>query len=105
MQGKNYDSLATSNKVTTVALTPFSLPSSTNLQEKAEIKKMEATNINIAHLLANHQEFQQLVQNSYMLQNGKLSQFIPAPEGGYIIHMKGRLPVDPAKLQKELPDY
>jgi hypothetical protein len=104
-QGKSFDSIAAADKVTTVQLPPFSLGSATNLQEKAELKKLEATNVNVAHLVGDRQAFQQLVENSYMLQNGKMSQYIPTPEGGYIIYMKGRLPVDQAKLQKDLPEY
>lgn len=105
MQGKKFDTIAASNKVTTVELPPFSLTSATNLQNAAEIKKLEAINVNVAHVINNRQTFQELVQNSYILQTGKPSQFIPTPEGGFIIYLKARLPVEPAKLQKELPDY
>jgi hypothetical protein len=66
---------------------------------------MEATSPEVARLLGNRQAFQQLVENSYMLQDGKPSQLIPTAEGGFMIYMKGRLPVDQAKLEKELPDY
>jgi hypothetical protein len=86
-------------------LPPFSLSSATNLQAAAEVKKLEAINPDVAHLVGGRQTFQELVQNSYMLQIGKLSQPIPAADGVFIIYKKGHLPVDQAKLEKELPDY
>ena len=104
-QGKSFESIAASNKVPVVSLPPFSLTSATNLQNAAEIKKMEATNPNVAHLLMSRNEFQRLVENTYTLQTGKVSDYLPTPEGGYIVYLKERQPVAPAKIQQEFPTF
>jgi hypothetical protein len=104
-QGKSFDSVAASNKVTVVTLPAFSLTTATNLQGPVELKKMEAINPNVAHLLSNRNEFQQLVENTYTLQTGKLSEYNPTMLGGFIVYVKERKPVDPTKLQQELPNF
>ena len=104
-QGKSFDNVAASNKVALVTLPAFSLSSATNLQSTGELKKMEAISPNVAHLLGSRQEFQRLVESTYTLQTGRISEYMPTYEGGYIVYVKGRQPVDPAKLQQELPNF
>lgn len=104
-QGKSFENLATASKATVVSLPPFSLTSATNLQSVAEIKKLEAASPNVAHVVAGHQQFQQLVEVVYSLQTGKMSEYIPTMEGGYIVYLKERQPVDQAKMEKELPEF
>jgi hypothetical protein len=104
-QGKGFDSVASANKVGLVTLPAFSLTGATNLQSEAELKKMETVSPNVAHLLVDRNEFQQLVENVYTLQTGKISPYIPTMQGGYIVYLKARQPVDSEKLQKELPTY
>jgi hypothetical protein len=36
---------------------------------------------------------------------GKTSQFVPTRDGGFVLHLKGRLPAEEATLKKELPEY
>jgi hypothetical protein len=106
-QGKSFNDVAAANNVKPVTLPSFSLASAqpTNIETTVEFKQLEKSNPPVAHLISGRQEFQQLVENVYSLQPGKISAYVPTMEGGYVVYLKARQPVDPAKLQKELPDY
>lgn len=106
-QGKTLGDVAAANNVKTVTLPPFSLATAqpTNIQATAEFKQLEKSNPSVAHLITGRQEFQQLVENIYSLQTGKISGYIPTQEGGFIVGVKARQPIDQAKLQKELPEF
>jgi hypothetical protein len=39
------------------------------------------------------------------LEIGQASRFYPSRDGGYILYMKDRTPVDDAKLKEELPEF
>jgi hypothetical protein len=44
-------------------------------------------------------------RRSFPLPVGQSSKFIPTPEGGLVAYVKERLPVDEARMEKELPFY
>ncbi|MDB6059160.1 MAG: ppiD [Verrucomicrobiales bacterium] len=106
-QGKSLSDVAAANNVKTVTLPAFSLATAqpTNIMATAEFKQLEKSNPSVAHLITGRQEFQQLVENIYSLQTGKMSGYVPTAEGGYIVAVKVRQSVDQAKLQKELPEF
>jgi hypothetical protein len=39
------------------------------------------------------------------LATGKVSRFVESMDGGFVVYVKARTPVDEAILQKELPNY
>jgi peptidyl-prolyl cis-trans isomerase D len=49
--------------------------------------------------------FAQLKELAQKLPEGETSEFVPTNSGGVIVHLASRQPVDPAKLEAELPDY
>lgn len=49
--------------------------------------------------------FAQLKELSQKLPEGDTSEFVPTNSGGVVVHLASRQPVDPAKLEAELPDY
>ncbi len=106
-QGKGFDEVASANNVKPITLPAFSLATAqpTNIETTVEFKKIEKSNSSVAHLITGRQEFQQLVENLYSMQTGKMSAYIPTAEGGYVVYLKARQPVDQAKLQKELPEF
>ncbi|MGZ4974955.1 MAG: hypothetical protein ACXWDN_19520, partial [Limisphaerales bacterium] len=106
-QGKSFDEIAAANNVKPVTLPAFSLATAqpTNIEAMVEFKQLEKSNPSVAHLISGRQEFQQLVENLYSMQTGKMSAYMPTSEGGYVVYLKTRQPVDQAKLRKELPDF
>lgn len=104
-QGKGFETVAASNNVKVETLPPFSLNSATNVHNTAAFKALEKSNPTVARLVTGHQEFQGLVEHVYTMQTGKMSSYIPTMDGGYFVYVKERLPVDQAKMQKELPEY
>jgi hypothetical protein len=55
--------------------------------------------------ITNRTEFTQLQGAAFNLLTGQASKFTPTDDGGYVVYVKQRLPVDEAKLQEELPAY
>jgi hypothetical protein len=105
--GKDFDAVAAANNVKPVTLPAFSLSTAqpTNIENTVEFKQLEKSHPDVAELITGRREFQQLVENVYSLQTGKMSAYTPTYEGGYIVYLKARQPVDQAKLQKELPEF
>jgi hypothetical protein len=106
-QGKSFDAVAAANGAKTVTLPSFSLATAqpTNILATADYKQLEKSNPTVAELFQQRQEFQSLVENVFSLQPGKMSGYIPTFEGGYVLYLKARQPVDQAKMQKEMPQF
>jgi len=86
-QGKSFDAVCAAQKVKPETLAPFAL-TTTNLppgMDKAS--------------------FQQLEEMVFTLPIGMSSKFMPTADGGLVAYMKEHLPVDEARMQKELPFY
>lgn len=86
-EGKTFAAIAEAAGYKAVELPPFSL--STRSLPTVE----EYVNLN------------QLKQMAFGTQPGKASTFQPTQEGGAILFVKAKLPLDPARLQKELPGF
>ncbi len=85
--GKSFAQLASDAKVNLVTVPAFSL-STRSLPELGDGRSLETLQ-NVASSLA----------------PGKVSSFIPTTEGGLVMHLKAKLPVDEAKLKTELPEF
>ena len=84
---KTFSELAVEAKAKVLAVPPFS-PSMTSLpgwDEKISLR-----------LLQNY---------AAELEPGKVSNFIPQPDGGIVLYLRDKLPIEVAKMQKELPDF
>jgi parvulin-like peptidyl-prolyl isomerase len=56
--------------------------------------------------LAERLNFRQLKSVLFSLEPGRVSGYIPnPPEGGYVVHVKSKLPFDEAKVKEELPKF
>lgn len=86
-QGKTFAAISTEAHVKPTALPNFSMSTRTlpGLGEHASFDTVQ----NIASSLA----------------PGKASGLVPTPSGGFILHLKEKLPVDEALLKTELPDF
>ncbi|MEO6182499.1 MAG: SurA N-terminal domain-containing protein [Verrucomicrobiota bacterium] len=85
--GKSFADLATQSKVNLVTLPAFSL-STRSLPELGDGRSLETLQ-NVASSLA----------------PGQTSSFMPTTDGGLVLHLKSKLPVDEAKLKTELPEF
>jgi hypothetical protein len=86
-QGKSLTAAAEEAKVSSVALLPFSL--STRSLPQAE----------------EHISLNELKQMAFATSPGKLSDFTMTVDGGAILFVKAKLPIDETKLVAELPRY
>lgn len=86
-QGKTFAQVAKENNFEPVTLPPFALGTRTLPQIEGQISINE------------------LKQIAFSLQPGEVSPFQPTSEGGAIVRLNSKLPVDPAKMEKELPNY
>jgi hypothetical protein len=50
-------------------------------------------------------DLRQLKQIAIQTQPGQASEFIPTADGGFIFYAQQRLPIDPAKMKSEMPDF
>jgi hypothetical protein len=50
-------------------------------------------------------EFQQAQTVAFNIPTGRISPFVPTADGGMVIYVKQRLPVDTSKMQEQLPMY
>jgi hypothetical protein len=85
-QGKSFDALAADAKLKVTKLPPFS-------QSTEEI-----TNVDVAAL-------DTLKQLAFTTAPGNVSPFRSIREGGLIVHVKEKLPLDEAKMKQELPQF
>jgi len=86
-QGKTFDTMCAAQFVHPQRLKPFTLtpPSAPDLTDKV--------------LAAQIQEL------AGRMHQGQATPFVPTPEGGFLLYVKGRLPVDEAALKRDLPAY
>jgi hypothetical protein len=86
-EGRAFAELCTGAKLKPVLLTPFSL-STRSLPDVEQ-------DLSLA-------QFKQIAFNVPL---GKTSGFIPTRDGGMIVHVKSRLPLDETKMKEELPRF
>jgi hypothetical protein len=86
-QGKTFDTMCAAQFVRPQALSQFSL-ASTSIPEVPE-----------------KSEFEQLQDIAGKMQPGQCSPFIPTDDGGFLLYVKTRLPVDDAVMQRDLPAF
>lgn len=86
-QGQTFADLCAAAKVNLVALPNFSLSTRTLPQMDSHISLDMAQNV------------------ASSLASGKASGFVPSASGGFILHLKEKLPVDEALLKAELPEF
>jgi hypothetical protein len=85
---KTFDSICAAENIQPQALPPFAL-TSTNLPPQISSKTL----------------FTQLQEITFSLPTDECSKFVPTPDGGFVVYVRQRLPVDEAKMQRELPAY
>jgi hypothetical protein len=86
-QGKTFAAACTAAKVTTASLPPLSI--STRTLPAAE----------------EHLSLNQLKQLAFTTPPGKVSNFQMTSEGGVILYVKAKLPLDPTKMKDDLPTF
>jgi len=86
-QGKDFASVVQEARLRLVTLPPFSI--STRSLPGFD----QRTSLN------------QLKEIAFSTEPGKVSSFYPTADGGVIMHVKAKLPVDEARLQAELPEF
>lgn len=86
-QGKSFAQVAEEAKVKAIQIPPFSLSTSslTNLDERLDLSRIKS-----------------LARD---LKPGKASPFSSARDGGMIVYLQSRTPVDEAKMKAELPEF
>jgi hypothetical protein len=86
-QGKTFREVAQQLKLNAEALPPISLSteSVTNLEERVNIR--------------------QLRQVLFSTEPGKVSPYIRTPDGGYVVYVKEKLPIDDKKMREDLPKF
>jgi hypothetical protein len=84
--GKTFQDVAVQEKVAVEKLPPFapSTQALTNLDPRLELRRLQAM---VAEL-----------------EPGKVSPFTPTRDGGFVLTLDERLPIDEAKMKTELPD-
>jgi hypothetical protein len=86
-QGKTFDAICAAQNLKPQTPPPFAL-ATTNAPE-----------------FMNRDEFRQLQETAYVVPSGQFSKFVPTADGGFVVYVKDRLPVDQAAMQRELPYY
>ncbi|HEU5124340.1 MAG TPA: SurA N-terminal domain-containing protein [Verrucomicrobiae bacterium] len=86
--GKSFAVICAEAKVKPVALPPIS-QSTTNVPPQ----------------LQGHVSFYQFQRVAFDVTPGKASEFSPTAEGGFVVYVEKRLPVDQAKMTADLPDF
>jgi peptidyl-prolyl cis-trans isomerase D len=92
-QGKSFDAIAAGASVKPVTLPPFSL-STRALPEAEEHISLNGSRTAIG-----------LKQIAFSTMPGKASAFHDTSEGGLVLYVKSKLPLDEAKMKSELPAY
>jgi hypothetical protein len=87
-QDKTFDAVCAAEKVKPVALPEFAL-TTTNLPPQITSKAL----------------FERVQEAAFALANDQCSKFVPTEDGGFIVYVRERLPVDEAKMRMELPAY
>jgi hypothetical protein len=86
-QGLAFTNICAESHITPVALPPFSL----STRELPEAENFVSLN--------------QLKQAAFSTAPGKVSQFDPTSDGGLILFVQAKLPIDPAKMDSEMPRF
>jgi hypothetical protein len=86
-QGRTFADLCTEAKLKPVLLPPFSL-STRSLPEVEQDLSL--------------QQFKQIAFNTPV---GKTSEMVPTRDGGMLVHVKSRMPLDETKMKAELPSF
>jgi hypothetical protein len=60
---------------------------------------------NVPPQLQGHVSFYQFQRVAFDVTPGKASEFSPTAEGGFVVYVEKRLPVDRAKMTADLPDF
>jgi hypothetical protein len=87
-QGRTFDEAAQQSGVKSEMLPPISLSteSLTNLEERVNVRQLKSI--------------------IFSLEPGKVSTYIPnPPDGGYLVHVRAKLPFDEARVRQELPKF
>jgi hypothetical protein len=87
MQGKSFDAVGAAQNAKAETLPPFAL-TTTNLPPGLD-----------------KASYQQLQEAVYALPAGQSTKFMATPDGGLVAYVKERLPVDQARMERELPFY
>jgi hypothetical protein len=85
--GKRFSQVAAAQGVEVVAMTPFSLSSS-------EVPELD-----------NRADLAELKRAAFTTAPGRISQFFPTEEGGFILHVESLLPIDQSKKATDFPKY
>jgi hypothetical protein len=86
-QGKAFTALAAEANAKAILLPNFSLST-------RELKDVE-----------DHLSLQQFMQVAFMTPVGEVSQFVPTMNGGMVLYVKSKLPLDEKKIAAELPEF
>jgi peptidyl-prolyl cis-trans isomerase D len=86
-EGKTFSAVAAEKSFTPVTLAPF------------------ARKETMLPSLPNRADAPQVVSTAFQLTPGKVSEFVPTRSGGFVVHVKGIVPVSEEKLKAELPEY
>lgn len=87
-QGKTFEEIALKQGLKAETLPPISArtESLTNLEERIDVRRLKSTMLS--------------------LEPGKVSTYMPnPPEGGFVVYVRGKLPIDEARLKAELPKF
>lgn len=87
VQGKSFDAICAEAKMKPVELPRFSLST-------RELPQVEE-----------HLRLNQLKELAFSTTVGKASDFKDTEQGGLVLYVKARMPLDPAKMQAELPNF
>jgi hypothetical protein len=85
---KTFDSICAEENIKPEALPPFAL-TTTNAPPQIPGKAL----------------FEQIQEVAFNLPTDECSKFVPTSEGGFVVYVRQRLPVDEAKMKQELPAY
>jgi len=92
-QGKSFDAICTEAKVKPIMLPPFSI----STRELSEVED---------HIPLNGSRTRMGLKDiAFSTQPGKTSAFHDTNEGGIIVYVKSKLPLDEAKMKTELPSF
>ena len=86
-QGKTFAAICTATRVNPVELPPFSLSTETlpQVEDPSELSTFK--------------------QVTFSTPVGKVSNFVLARDGGFVVHVRQRLPIDEAKMKTNLPQF
>jgi hypothetical protein len=87
-QDKTFDAVCATENIKPLALPEFAL-----------------TTTNVPPSFSNKAVFERIQETAFALPTDQCSKFVPTEDGGFVVYVKERLPVDEAKMQAEMPAY